>query len=123
MTAAESTRVTLPMYDITAHNVTVHGHPVAAMATQLAQDIANIRNNGDIAAIAVALNEVLACAVDLVDEGYEPGELYWSFADVIDPIGAGRLYIQVERTAHGLIAYRPTIVADDDPRADSPGRR
>lgn len=125
------------VFDLTPFGVTVHGQLVAAIERDLALTIAELHHAAgtltigtrtaivvDLATVAVKLAEVLAVAVDVADVPGEPaatarGTLYLSRVDILTPDGVDRLYVLVEDTTAGLIAYEPDMTAGEQ---SSPAR-
>jgi hypothetical protein len=97
----------------------VHGHPVSAVEADLVRlmavrgPLANVGHPIDVPDIATAVTGLCADMYDVSDdpeENLSPGQLYYTFVTVFDGAGVERVSIQAERTPHGHVVYRPTLI-------------
>lgn len=106
----------MELIDVTVHGATVHGHPIAGIDPRVVHDLQLVHGAHNMQALAAAVTDTFAHAVDAVDEGHSPGALFYAAVDVLDDDGVTRAYLHAERTAAGHVVYYPAVT-DSTPRS------
>lgn len=105
----------MELLDITGHGATVHGHPISGIDPRVVHDLQLVHGAHTMQALAVAVTDTFAHAVDATDEGHPPGALFYVAVDVLDDEGVTRVFLHAERTAAGFVVYYPAVT-DTNPR-------